>query len=281
MKKIICILFFATIYYCGEVYAQPIRAGMMYNSVFRKYEPSHKIAPTLNKPIKSKPIKLQDPIRIIDTTRQLVIYNSYNYIQPAFVKVGEPVFVTNSYGMPELNNLSAKVDAIYKQQDYNTKATVKIISGIACEVIAVGLVGFANIPTYKSVPNATKNILVYNHTEYKLVSLSEDAIPDSKCGNRLPSPPEVVNNTTIINNYTTIVNPGYELIPIEKYTSLSYTDNNNTIEKQDRNKVVYYISAGGITIVGIILEISGIRDIKKGKSSLFVGGSSIGISANF
>ena len=183
-------------------------------------------------------------------------------------------------------------DELLAYGKYKDRGTGKIIAGASFQIVALGILAYANIPQYEFHDVTVTQHLPYTYTEYELVQVpSSDGL---KCGHNPPKPtPEpaqyitnvtqnvTVEQTVVVNNYTTVVvtAPAYVLVPhtVTKYLDVKSTS--QVVTKTYPNKAICNTTAILLGFAGLAFEWSGINDLHKG--NMLIGYRKFGYTRRF
>ncbi len=261
------------------IIAQPIKVRPV-KYFFEGYSPTLPCpeCPTLQKPtIKSttKPHKVVVPTKSVlpiinkDTVVFTNIVNVYN---DNGMEQSTPQSISTNTLPSDKEYISFDdfYDVIHVQK-YKSRGTYKILTGLGFQAVGVGIIAYANIPTYCNKQVIFTHDIPYTYETYELIPIIN---PYPKSDNSKCTPPtQTQTQTVIINNTIIEYNPvTYTLVTHTKAGLLKVNDISYVAVKKVHDKTAYYISAGVLGVTGLIFEISGLCDLKKAHIYATYGG---------
>ena len=322
MKKLFS--FLAIMCLISTSFGQPTKVAPV-KSLFQGYSPSKCVdcinviqQPVIKKDYITKrivdPVKYREPINCSDSiiiNNDISIYN-YNKDTVIYLEDKKDYLDIVNYQQELLNNVKDNL-LVYK---YRQSGLTKILSGIGCQIVGVGLIAYANIPMYDTRSSTNIQEVEYTYPVYELVPDNTITLQtkSAKCTNvnyhpkiddplpinNVPSTIEQTQNqdqtqtqtqtqeTNVdiditvdptINNYVIFNSPKYKLHSYDKTGVMTIMDVDQVTYKKERNKTGYYIGAGILGGVGVLLEVWGICDYHK--AHIYSNSNSLGLQVKF
>ena len=232
--------------------------------------------------------------------RNFIINNNYNLALLDYNSI------SNTKSNNELYGMIADLKLLTLSHSYKSKGTIKIVSGLGLQAIAVGMVAYANIDKY-SVRNVEEtHSFEYTYPVYTVTSSPVQVTTETTVttnpsninrSSRMssiapiyddvfckPKPTHHPKNprippTIIVNNNTTIIVNVPVITTTYETKTVITKDTHQIVEKQERNKTGYYVGASALSLVGVALEVSGIIDFHR--ANVMITQNSVGISFRF
>jgi hypothetical protein len=277
------LLVFVCAFASMALFAQPVKTTANVGMTYERYNPAQPII--INLPTPTRGARgLQGPQGIpgvSDTVFVLPVLDNYLQTAEVFQVVEDQARFTETHVDSIYNALLAlRAKTVYNTNELKDNLEInrlrsagrtKILSGIGLQVAALGVLAFSELDMvgYKTI--TTDYEVPYTYTEYDIsntvVSTQSTSVIKNRCGR--------VIGTIVTNTETTVPT----ITPVTKTGLTKFTTTDQAPCIQERQKNNYYVAAGIMGGVGVVLEVLGIIDLHN--ANVYVTQNSIGATFKF